>query len=176
MSSKVGSGSIFEVFLPAIDSPAHAPISNPAEETPRGGNETILLVEDDEAVRLLTRKLLETFGYTVHEAASGRDALEVWERESGKFDLLLTDVIMPHGLNGRQLATALRERQANLEVILMSGYSGESVSEDKEFLKNTKSHFLQKPCPSNELLRLVRRCLDKLNGSSPGAKPPEPAA
>src|SRR5882762_874554 len=128
VSSKVGQGTCFKVMLPASNQPGPAPAEQQIQKKPRGGAERILLVEDDEAVRLSTRRMLESFGYTVREAASGRAALEQWRDDPPEVDLLLTDIVMPHGVNGTELAKQLRALQPELKVIFMTGYTEQVIS------------------------------------------------
>lgn len=132
----------------------------PAETTVRGGTENILLVEDDVAVRLLARRILEVHGYHVWEAASGREALEIWRSMTDKIHLLLTDVVMPDGVTGRELAEQLCVRAPALKVVYTSGYSQDVLGNDTSFLRRNKHNFLRKPCASDVLLNTVRRCLD----------------
>jgi CheY-like chemotaxis protein len=150
----------FEIFLPATSPSAAATEVSQAETTLRGGTETILLVEDDEAVRLMTRRTLESFGYQVVEAASGRKALELWPQCAPKIDLLLTDIVMPDGVNGRDLAERLRAQTPTLKAVFVSGYSLNAISKDTEFLNRCNNFFLQKPYHSNVLIQTVRNCLD----------------
>ncbi|MDB6015708.1 MAG: histidine kinase [Pedosphaera sp.] len=162
LSSKVGVGTTFKVFLPAIPSPAAT--ATPPEVEPAslgGGTERILLVEDEAAVRLMTRRILRKFGYQVIEAASGREALEIWRSQGTGIDLLLTDVVMPDGINGRDLAEQLRRQTPGLKVVFMSGYSLNVISKDTDFLNRDNNYFLQKPCHSQILIDTVRRCLNK---------------
>lgn len=160
VSTRPGYGSKFTLFLPASE--AEAALSREIKDAskPAGGKETILLVEDEDSVRLLTRRLLETFGYTVHEAASGRAALEGWLSRSRQIDLLLTDIIMPEGVTGRELAEQLRTGNPQLKVIFTSGYSGDVLGQDTEFVRQSNSRFLAKPCSPKLLLETVRRYLD----------------
>jgi CheY-like chemotaxis protein len=132
-----------------------------AGPAPRG-NETVLLVEDDEAVRSVTQRLLERSGYRVLLAGSGPEALKIWESAAPEVNLLLTDIIMPAGITGRELAEDLLEKKTSLKVIFQSGYGGEVMRDGAEFLRRTNSYFLQKPCAPRDLLRAVRRCLDGL--------------
>ena len=127
----------------------------------RGGKETILLVEDEHAVRLTTRKILESKGYTVREAASAREALEQCQIHAGAIALLLTDIIMPGEMSGLDLADRLWVQRPGLKVIFMSGYSADMLVKNDEFIRRTRSRFLQKPCSSRTLLEAVRECLDE---------------
>ena len=156
-------GTTFRIYLPALECARAA--SNhvtPEAEPPLRGKETVLLVEDDEAVRSVTHLLLERSGYRVLEAGSGPEALKIWESAAPEVDLLLTDVVMPAGITGRKLAEDLLRKKTSLKVIFQSGYGGEIMRDSTEFLRQTNSCFLQKPCAPRDLLRAVRRCLDGL--------------
>ena len=154
-------GTTFKIFLPAIPQPVTGAASRPAEPVRRGGTERILVVEDDAAVRTLTKRILETFGYRVWEAGTGVEALELWRHHFAEIDLLVTDIIMPDGITGHDLAKQLRAQKPGLGIIFVSGYSSEVVGKDPDFLHAAKSHFLQKPYPSHLLLDTVRKCLDE---------------
>jgi DNA-binding NtrC family response regulator len=103
---------------------------------------------------------LETFKYKVHEAACAREAMEIWAQHAGEISLLLTDLVMPEGVTGRDLAEQLRARRPGLRVIFMSGYSAEALGKNTEFFRGTGNHFLHKPCAAATLIRTVRNCLD----------------
>ena len=159
VSSTVGRGTTFEVVLPAS---SHTPqVRPPSVEatTPRGGSETILLVEDEPGVRLLTRTVLERGGYRVVEAANGADGLRMWVESGGRIDLVLTDVVMPDGMSGRELADRLQKGRPELRVIFTSGYSTDFAGRELA-LKDGQS-FLQKPSTPKEILEAVRRSLDR---------------
>jgi PAS domain S-box-containing protein len=159
VESEVGKGSSFRVFLPAREKPqVREPREFAAVEPPRG-TETILVVEDERPVRLLTVRTLERLGYTVLEAASGPDALRVWEKQGQNIDLLLTDVVMPEGLGGFELAGRLKELQPRLRVVLMSGYSAEMMSQG--FSVPAGTVFVQKPFAPGNLAIIIRRLLDR---------------
>ncbi len=160
VSTQPGSGSVFTLFLPAIE--ATAPDLNQVKALPKptGGKETILLVEDEDSVRLLTRRLLENFGYTVYEAASGRAALELCRSRSLKLDLLLTDLIMPQGVTGRELAEQLRQDNPRLKIVFTSGYSGDVLGQDTAFVRHSGGRFLAKPCSPQLLLETLRQYFD----------------
>ena len=162
VGSKLGTGSTFKVLLPAVSQPpAAAAAPERVEAKPAGGCETILLVEDEEAVRSMTTRLLERFGYHVRQAASGPQALEVWRTHKAEITLILTDMIMPESMSGRELVEQLLAERPVLKVIFMSGYSGDNVSKDTAFLRRTRTRFLQKPCNSRTLLQTVRESLDE---------------
>src|ERR1043166_1425990 len=162
VSSRVGTGWSFLIFLPAVEGPAALPQADPAEDAqPRGGGESILLVEDDPSVRRLSKRLLESFGYQVHEATSGREALEQWSSRVAEIDLLLTDIVMPYGVDGRKLAEQMSAQKPGLKIILTTGYSGDVIGQDTCFLQKSKGRLLQKPCPPREFLHAVRECLDQ---------------
>jgi two-component system cell cycle sensor histidine kinase/response regulator CckA len=160
VSTKIGHGTRFTLFLPAIEAQAAPARENKDTPKPAGGKETILLVEDEDSVRLLTRRLLEKFGYTVHEASSGRSALELCRSRSPQIDLLLTDIIMPGGITGRELAEQLREANPKLKVIFTSGYSGDVLGHATEFVRQINSRFVAKPCSPQLLLETIRQYLD----------------
>jgi two-component system, cell cycle sensor histidine kinase and response regulator CckA len=164
VSSRVGAGTVFRIFLPAIEPPVSAAL--PPEPEPaaalRGGSERILVVEDDPAVRLMTRRILNQHGYHVIEAASGREALEIWQCQGGGIDLLLTDMIMPDGVNGRELAQKLRDQRPTLKTVFVSGYSSNIAGKDTDFWRRNDDPFIQKPFHAHELIDTVRRCLDEI--------------
>jgi CheY-like chemotaxis protein len=160
VASSPGAGSTFKIFLPAIELPAVAEPASPDQAKPKGGHETILIVEDDDSVRSLTRRLLEGFGYRTWEASSGKEALARWRERAGEIDLLLTDMVMPEGVTGRELAEQMRHRRPGLKVLFISGYSPEVSGKDTEFIHRNGSRFLQKPVPPRQLLDTVRYCLD----------------
>jgi PAS domain S-box-containing protein len=160
VATQPGAGTTFSVFLPAIPLAATEAAVPPAPAL-RGGTETILLVEDDSAVRLVTRRILEAFDYHVVETATGREALASWRTRAGEIDLLLTDIVMPDGVTGRELAEALLMERPATKIIFMSGYSKETAGRDTDFIQRTKSYFLQKPFSSRVLIQTVQQCLDE---------------
>jgi len=159
VESDAGRGAQFHIFLPAQivpPQPAHAP-ATPGPTA--SGTETILLVEDELPVRRLAKILLQRQGYQVLEAGSGREALTVWAAHQPEIKLLLTDMIMPGGWTGRELATRIRSDNANIKIIYTTGYSPETFSADLPLEEGL--NFLAKPYPPNKLLETVRRCLDQ---------------
>jgi signal transduction histidine kinase/ActR/RegA family two-component response regulator len=165
--SEIGFGTTFRIYLPAVG-PAAASASpvSANRESVRGGRETILLVEDEPVVRELVRDILQTYDYSIVEASSGVEALRIWDQQDGKVDLLLTDIIMPEGLNGRELARQLKTRKPNLKVIFSSGYSAETLGKD---FREDDTAFLPKPYLPAQLAQLVRQRLD--SRSSEKAQP-----
>ena len=117
----------------------------------------ILVVEDEPSLRLLVRKVLERSGFEVLEAASGRAALELWDQDKPHVDLLLTDMVMPDGMSGRQLAERLKADNPELKVLYTSGYSTELLGKDLALQEGT--NFLQKPYPPSKLVQTVRNAL-----------------
>jgi signal transduction histidine kinase/ActR/RegA family two-component response regulator len=160
VSSQVGTGTTFEIFLPAVQAARQGAIQRPVETQFALGTETILLVDDESAVRLVTRRVLENQGYRVLEAASGSEALRLWDTLQRKADLLFTDVIMPDGINGRKLADELRAKKPDLSVVYASGYTGEVLGADTEWVHQNEGFFLQKPFTRADLLQTLRRSLD----------------
>ena len=161
VSSRIGVGTVFRIFLPAIEIPDAPPTAVHSESGRWRGRETVLLVEDDEPVRLTTRRLLEAFGYQVVEAASADEARIIWNARENPVDLLLTDVVMPGGMTGRELADELRKLSPRLKVIFISGYNLSVVSDDTGFLRRENNYFVQKPFKSLLLVETIRRCLDE---------------
>ncbi len=161
VSSQPGSGSTFQIYLPAIPPPAPVEGDTPGATTrPRGGTETILLVEDDDLVRRMTRQVLENAGYQVLEAGSGREALARWPQLGAAVDLLLTDLVMPEGIGGRELAEQLRAQAPALKILFITGYSAEVTGDNTEFIQRSQGRLLHKPCPPSTLLQAVRDALD----------------
>lgn len=159
VSSEVSKGSRFQVFLPASLQPASPRLSKatPAAET-KGGNETILLVEDEAVLREMEREMLKECGYHVLEAATGEEAIQIWQDSQSKIALLLTDMVLPGDISGVDLAKRLRAGKPSLRIIYASGYSTDEIRED--FLLEGSAAFLEKPYNYPTLARAVRNCLD----------------
>jgi PAS domain S-box-containing protein len=158
VESGIGQGTTFRILLPAEPAGTAAVAVDAGQGEPRGGTEMILVVEDEPSVRRLTRVLLEGRGYRVVEASSGVDALRVWEQHGRSIDLLLTDIVMPEGLSGRDLAARLHALRPDLPVVFTSGYSADIAGRELSLLEG--QNFLQKPFTRPELLHIVRRSLD----------------
>jgi two-component system, cell cycle sensor histidine kinase and response regulator CckA len=116
------------------------------------------VVEDEDAIREMACLFLNDGGYQVLTAASGREALEVWREHSDKIDLLLTDMKMPEGVSGLQLAEEMLRTRPNLKIVFTSGYSEDTVS--SEFLTRTGARFLPKPYSYSAITQIIRESLD----------------
>jgi PAS domain S-box-containing protein len=156
--SEAGRGSTFRIYLPRLAAMTPQKSGQPASDFPRGGNEMILLVEDDAFMRASVFKALSKLGYGVLEAASGVEALEVWKQGRDKIHLLLTDLVMPGGINGKELGQQLLQEKPGLKVIYTSGYSTEVAGRD--FSLEEGVNFLAKPFEASKLAQTVRNCLD----------------
>ena len=158
VSSELCVGTSFQIYFPASDKKVEAPADKPQNKpTVKGGNETILLVEDEPVLRELARVILGDYNYRVIEAGTGAEALKVFEEHKGEVDLLLTDMVMPEGMTGRELAIELRRRKPAIKVIYTSGYSSDIMG-GEVYPRDAK--FLQKPYPPPLLAKTVRECLD----------------
>jgi signal transduction histidine kinase len=159
VESSVGAGTTFTVHLPLHDEPAETLATSAAPAVAPRGVETVMLVEDEDGVRALGSRILERHGYTVIEARNGREALKLAREHVGNIDLLLTDVVMPE-MGGKQLATTLFDRDNDLRVLFMSGYTDGDISRRGELHPDTA--FLQKPFTAPGLLSRVREVLDEV--------------
>ena len=171
-----GEGSTFVLYLPLAA--AAAPVVDaaaPAPPSDLGGHETVLVVEDHEAVRRLAADVLRAHGYNVLVADHGVEAVALVEAHTGTIDLLLTDVIMPR-MSGREVATALQQRVPNLGVLFMSGYTQTAIVQNGAL--ESGLHFLAKPFTPAELLTGVREVLSaraSRTGDRTHVHTPEPA-
>ncbi len=158
VESEPGKGATFRVFLPADARPVGPRVHVEATRVDRG-QEAILLVEDEESVRRFTAKSLQRLGYQVVEAASGPEAMKVWHKSQGQIDLLLSDMMMPEGMTGLDLAEKLQAVKPGLKVIISSGYSAEIVDQGLPAGKPIRR--LQKPYHLKTLAKAIRECLDQ---------------
>ena len=157
VESKPNQGTTFRIYFPASEQAAEK--SELVVDTAlRSGRETILVAEDEDILREMVVQVLKIQGYTVLQAASGRDALEVWERANRPVDLLLTDLVMPGGIMGSELAERLSSQSPRLKVIYTSGYSPGMAGKDASLLEGR--NFLPKPYSIGKLAQFVRECLD----------------
>ncbi len=160
--SEPGHGTSFKVYLPRVDEPAE-PVATPTTMAEPGrGTETVLVVEDAASVRMVTRQVLERYGYAVLEAPNGETALRLAAKHHGPIHLLLTDVVMP-GLSGRQLAEQLAHLRPDMKVLYASGYADHAIVHHG--ILESGIAYLQKPFTPETLGRRVRQVLD----SSPPA-------
>jgi signal transduction histidine kinase/CheY-like chemotaxis protein/HAMP domain-containing protein len=161
VSSEPGKGTTFDIMFPANNeaSPTSKKEASPDDALVAGGTETILIVEDEEILREMAREILQNYGYNILEATSGREAFDVWNRHTDEIHLLLTDMVMPEGISGVQLAERLLTDRPDLKIIFTSGYSSNEVN--AELLARARARFLQKPYSHNDLAKIVRDCLDR---------------
>jgi PAS domain S-box-containing protein len=161
VDSTLGQGSTFRVFLPAakesLEPPARPAASFPHRKRQAHG-ETVLVAEDEPALRELVCLTLATHGYNVLSAGCGVEAMAVWQSAPKRVDLLLTDMVMPNGVSGSQLASRLLQRDRELKVVYTSGYSPEVIANGGQLEEGL--NFLSKPFTVERLLGVVGRALD----------------
>ena len=161
VASQPGQGTTFHIYLPRLaKTSVRQPVVESAPATASGGTETILLVEDDDALRASVLKSLAQLGYRLLEAASGSAALQVWRQHRDEIHLLLTDLVMPGGMSGKELGERLLQENPKLKVIYASGYSAEVAG--KDFPLTEGVNFLAKPFPMQTLAQTIRACLDRI--------------
>ena len=164
VQSKPNHGTTFRIYFPVSHQPPEKTEAI-VDTNLLSGRETVLVAEDEEPLRQMVVHVLRIQGYTVLEAESGRHALEVWEQASRPVDLLLTDMVMPGGIMGSELAARLTEKHPALKVIYTSGYSPGMAGKDTSLLAGP--NFLPKPYSLGKLTQFIRECLDapaKANG------------
>jgi len=157
--SGVGAGTTFNIYFPAVpgaDVGLQQHSADTTTEQPRG-HETVLLVEDEQMVRELGSRVLNSQGYLVLEAEDGQEALEVCRHHEGPIDLIVTDVVMP-GMNGSELAEQITGMMPDTELLFISGYTGGALVEHGVLASGT--NFLQKPFSPDSFVRTVRKILD----------------
>ena len=157
VESEINVGTTFRVMIPAQDF-APGDSQNEADNADLSGEESILVVEDEEPVRTFLSTMLKGQGYTVHAAATVKEALEVWNSADQKIDLLLTDMVLPDEINGRELALRLLEQKADLKILVFSGYMPQDAGKDLEAFG---IDFLEKPAPVDRLLKHIRNLLER---------------
>ncbi len=157
VDSTPGEGSCFKVYfpvLPRVETAAHATRNL---DLPRGGRETILIVEDEDSVRRMGSLYLKRLGYNVIEACNGQEALKLWHSSAQPIHLLFSDVVMPEGLSGLELADTLRQKDPSLKVILSSGYSTDLLKAGGNL---PATAYLPKPYEAGVLAKLIRSVLE----------------
>jgi CheY-like chemotaxis protein len=154
--SELGRGTAFKIYLPQVEKVVSSSDRSKAVGPPRHGSETILIVEDQGAIRDLACEYLKGSGYTILEARDGIEALQVAKQHHGQIDLLLTDVMMPR-MGGQELAAHLANLRPQIKVIYMSGYA--EYAKDNRKLADSENVILQKPFALDTLARKVREVL-----------------
>jgi PAS domain S-box-containing protein len=155
--SEPGKGAVFKIYLPVARQADHRAAPSPAGQHDHVGTETIMIAEDDEAVRNLAEYLLRQHGYQVMAAASAKDCLQALSDQAGRVDLLLTDVVLPD-TNGKELFDQAQALRSNLKVLYMSGYTENMIAQHGVLEKGVV--LLQKPFSVRELIAKVRQVLD----------------
>jgi two-component system cell cycle sensor histidine kinase/response regulator CckA len=158
VNSEPGRGARFSIFLPRYIGSEPATASKVDRRRLPGGTETLLLVEDEAAVRSSARRLLERQGYQVLEARHGADALRIVEESGRPIDLVVTDLVMPE-MGGKELAERLRTHRPTLKILFMSGYTDKSIATGGVMPPNTG--FVEKPFTVEQLMRRLREILDE---------------
>ncbi len=165
LESLMGEGTVFRVYFPVAEGAHVEPGVKRKRSTKVGdldGKGTLLILEDDPGVRTLTRAICQRLGYSVVEAGTGSEAIDLFEKHAGEIDLLIADIILPGNLNGKEVANLLRARNPRLAVLFTSGYEINFV--DLGMTEDDQRRFLRKPCPSEELARAIRECLAEKRG------------
>ena len=158
VASELGVGTTFRIYLPVSSVPVTPPSDTSLVPKVRGGREVILVVEDEDDLRALVQDILRHYGYKILQAANGRDALELVRNYEGPIDLLLTDMVMPEGVSGWELAEEFKVLRPGSKVILTSGYSMELTGDKAELMDEI--NFVPKPYQPYKLAKAVRECLD----------------
>jgi CheY-like chemotaxis protein len=156
VQSEPGKGTTFRTYLPRVEEAVQNVSQLPREPSQSRGSETVLLVEDEEAVRQLVRETLEAKGYRILEADHGAAALEIAEQHGGPIDILITDVVMP-GMGGREVSARLCAAHPRARVLYLSGYAEDAIVHDG--VLEPGASFLQKPFSLQALARKVREVL-----------------
>jgi len=155
--SEPGQGATLKIYLPRVDAPKTVQ-TRPSDVTDLTGAEKVLVVEDDDTVRELTRRVLRSAGYEVLTAANAGEALLEYERHAGDIQLVISDVIMPK-MSGRELVDRLEKISSGLNVLFMSGYTDEAIA--RHGILEDGTQFISKPFSSRDLLIAVRRAIDE---------------
>lgn len=156
--SEVGHGTTFKVYLPRLDHATSPAVQPSLESRMPHGEETVLLVEDEDIVRRLAKRILERQGYRVLDMASPREAIEASRLDAEAFDLIVTDVVMP-GMSGQDLVNELSSIRPGIRVLFISGYTDEAIAEHG--VLDPGVHFVQKPFTPEQLASAVRKALDE---------------
>jgi PAS domain S-box-containing protein len=155
-SSSPGEGTVFRIYLPVIETEDTVAFDGPVE-VPKGGTETILLVDDEAAVLELGEKILTTFGYTVRTAVDGESALEIYRGEKDRIDMVVMDMIMP-GMGGKKCLKEMLRINGDVKILISSGFSSGGTT--REIIETGAKGLIRKPYTVNQLLRVIRATLD----------------
>ena len=156
IETELGKGTTFYIYFHRSDKPADTDLELNIPNV-AGGDETILLAEDNKEVRIVVMTTLAKYGYNIVEAENGHEALELFKNLKGKFDLLITDIVMP-GMGGKALAEQLRKKDPHLPVIYMSGHPFDAAS--LNLIGDDYLSFIQKPFYPQHLAQKIREVLD----------------
>jgi CheY-like chemotaxis protein len=160
VDSEPGRGATFRLYLPRTEETGAAAPAVPQEFRVPKGNETLLLVEDEEAVRTLARLVLQSYGYQVLEARDGQEGLALAQQHSGPIHMVVTDMVMPR-MSGRQLADQLARIRPKIPILFMSGYTDDAILQSGA--TGPGEAFVHKPISPLALARKVRQILDAGN-------------
>ena len=169
MESRPGQGTAFRIYLPRIEAAVEAPGAGMALAAKLEGSETILVVEDEDALRTLLCRFFRLYGYNVMEARHGGEALLICERHSGPIHLMVTDVVMPQ-MSGKELADRLAPLHPEMTVFFMSGYTDSDLT--AYGAPESSQHFIPKPFRPMDLVKKVRDSLDASRGITAESPPP----
>lgn len=158
VQSEPGTGTTFQFFLPRAVRSEAKPSSDSTKLLVSPGKETVLLVDDEEGVRALGRHVLQSCGYVVREASNGPEAVRLCRQHPGRIDLLVTDVVMPGGMGGREVADTVRALRPEIKVLYLSGYMDDAIV--RYGIEFDRVHFLRKPFSTFLLASKVREVLD----------------
>ncbi len=172
LKSAPGAGTVFRIFLPGSDLPPGEPVERKTTETVGPGASTILLVEDEEAVREVTSAALRLNGYRVLEASDADGAFRLFTDAAGEIDLLVTDIILSGSINGIRIARELRERKPDLGILFISGYATEEIERTGGL--STNAEFLSKPFSTAAFLARVAEVIGAGPARPPGSPPQGP--
>ena len=169
VESQPGQGTTFNIFLPRLEAAVEAPGDRISLAAKLEGSETILVVEDEEALRTLLCRFFRLYGYNVLEARHGGEALLLCERHPGPIHLMVTDVVMPQ-MSGKELADRLAPLHPEMMVVFMSGYTDSDLS--GYGAPDSSQRFISKPFRPMDLVKMVRDCLDASRGGQNESTPP----
>jgi DNA-binding NtrC family response regulator len=161
VESQPGQGTTFNIYLPRLESAVEAPGDRISLADKLEGSETILVVEDEEALRTLLCRFFRLYGYNALEARHGGEALLLCERHPGPIHLMVTDVVMPQ-MSGKELADRLAPLHPEMMVVFMSGYTDSDLS--GYGAPDSSQHFISKPFRPMDLVKMVRNSLDAARG------------